>query len=537
LKTKIIKMKLKRISYIGLTVVLLSACTKLDQKLQDSFTTSPGSGNSPDIAVLLNGCYNAFGGLMNGQDQIFSLQENTADECLVPTRGGDWDDNGVWRVLHAHTWTTIHGQFKSVFTGLGQAESNAITTLAFHPSQEQAAQALFLRSLAQFYFLDLFGQVPYREIEDYNSIDPAPVMQPAEAIETLINTLTDIIPQLSEDNAPHRASPDAARFLLMKVYLNKGAWLNKQAPTFDNGDMNKVISLGKEIMDSKRYSLATNFFDNFGPKNANLGTEAIFSWPNTGSSSSNGINSIGINARWMMTLHYNSWDKNNTYGGAGWNGFSTVADFYNTFEAADQRVGNKPYPDVTNQSGLKPGLLVGQQYNEDGEPEVDRHGNPLAFRPEVHLVETDANTLEVAGIRVIKYPPDYNAYTGGNQTNQLQIFRYADVYLMVAEAMLRTSDNTNALNLVNELRQVRGASKLGSITLVNPANVYDPNTLLAERGRELYWESWRRQDLIRFGVYLQPWALKDVDDPKNLLFPLPQDELLANPNLQQNPGY
>jgi hypothetical protein len=277
LKTKIIKMKLKKISYIGLTAVLLSSCTKLDQKLQDSFTTAPGSNNNPDIAVLLNGCYNAFGGLVNNQDQLFSLEENTADECLVPTRGGDWDDNGVWRVLHAHTWTTIHGQFKSVFTGLGQAESNAITTLAFNPSQEQAAEALFLRSLAQFYYLDLFGQVPYRDVADYNSIDPAPVMQPAEAIDNLITTLTQIIPQLSAANSPHRASPDAARFLLMKVYLNKGAWLNKAAPTFDNGDMAKVIELGQEIMNSKNYSLTPEYFDNFGPQNASLGKEAILS--------------------------------------------------------------------------------------------------------------------------------------------------------------------------------------------------------------------------------------------------------------------
>jgi hypothetical protein len=80
---------------------------------------------------------------------------------------------------------------------------------------------------------------------------------------------------------------------------------------------------------------------------------------------------------------------------------------------------------------------------------------------------------------------------------------------------------------------------MASITLVNPANVYDPNTLLAERGREMYWESWRRNDLIRFGVFLKAWDLKDADtDPqRNLLFPIAPEELLANPNLQQNPGY
>ncbi|HUP10985.1 MAG TPA: RagB/SusD family nutrient uptake outer membrane protein, partial [Niastella sp.] len=128
-----------------------------------------------------------------------------------------------------------------------------------------------------------------------------------------------------------------------------------------------------------------------------------------------------------------------------------------------------------------------------------------------------------------------------NQRNQLQIFRYADVLLMVAEAKLRltTPDVAGALLLVNQLRAARGTTPLAAITLVNPANVYDPGTLLAERAREMYWESWRRQDLIRFGVFTKPWTLKEADtDPlRNLLFPIAPDELLANPNLKQNPGY
>jgi len=254
----------------------------------------------------------------------------------------------------------------------------------------------------------------------------------------------------------------------------------------------------------------------------------------------------------MMTLHYNSWDKNNTYGGAGWNGFSTVADFYNTFEGhgdgtpntvidttKDQRLGGRFYPGVTNESGLRPGLLAGLQKNEAGVGEVDRHGNALTFTPQVSLVETDKNTLEITGIRIVKYPPDYSAYSGGNQKNQLQIFRFADVLLMIAEAKLRqgTPDAAGALTLVNQVRTTRGATAWGSVTLVNAGNVSDPNTLLAERGRELYWESWRRQDLIRFGVFLKPWALKPSDDPKYLLFAIPSDQLVANPNLKQNAGY
>ena len=544
-------MKSIKVLITGCLVFGLSACTKLDQKLQSSYPFVPSSGAA---ASLLNGTYSDLVGLLHGQDQIFSLQENTGDMCLVPTRGGDWDDNGVWRVLHAHTWPRTHSQFISVFNGLGKLESDAIATLASSPTAAQADEALFLKSVAQFYYVDLFGQVPYRLVSEYNSIKPAPVLQPAAAVDTLVAALNGIISRnaLPASNVPYRASVDAAKFLLMNVLLNKGAYIIRAAATFADADMQQVITLGNQLITSGKYSLTPNYFDNFGPNNATTGKEAIWSWPNNGSASNNGVSSGGINARWMMTLHYNSWDKNNVYGSAGWNGFSTVADFYNTFEGhgdatantvidttKDKRIGGKFYPGVTDQSGLRPGLLAGLQKNENGVGEVDRKGNPLTFTPTVNLVETNANTLEIAGIRIVKYPPDYTAYNGGNQRNQLQIFRYADVILMVAQAYLRADapNTVAALALVNQIRTARRASVWSSVPLVNASNVADPNTLLAERGRELYWESWRRQDLIRFGVYLKPWALKTADDPKNLLFPIPSDQLIANPNLKQNPGY
>ncbi len=92
-------MKLKYICTAGL--VLSLGCTKLDQKLNDSFTT-PG-GSSSDINALLTGTYNSMNALMHSQERLFSLQETTTDEALIPVRGGDWDDNGTWRVMHTHT--------------------------------------------------------------------------------------------------------------------------------------------------------------------------------------------------------------------------------------------------------------------------------------------------------------------------------------------------------------------------------------------------------------------------------------------------
>ena len=94
---------------------------------------------------------------------------------------------------------------------------------------------------------------------------------------------------------------------------------------------------------------------------------------------------------------------------------------------------------------------------------------------------------------------------------------------------MRKGDNAGALAIVNELRTVRGATALASI---------DETSLLAERGRELYVEGWRRNDLVRFGKFLEPWSEKPTtDDPKYLLFPFPSAQIVANPSLKQNPGY
>jgi hypothetical protein len=113
---------------------------------------------------------------------------------------------------------------------------------------------------------------------------------------------------------------------------------------------------------------------------------------------------------------------------------------------------------------------------------------------------------------------------------------------MVAEAETRASSASNsavltgpALALVNQVRAARKAVPLNAnTTLVDPANVYTTNTLLAERGRELYWENQRRTDLIRFGVWTIAWRLKPADNGNYYIFPIDPQDLSANPNLFPN---
>lgn len=545
---------LKIVGCVALSLAVFS-CTKLNEGLRSNLTnqqTAEALGPA-GTDLLLQAAYTDIGSAFNAQDLVFSLEENSTDESLVPTRGGDWDDNGVWRVIHAHTWNADHAQILNVFNSLNKLNFDATNVLAFSPTASQAAQAKFLRAISLYYLLDLYGQYPIRNPGD-NLLNAPEVKTGADAIQFIIDDLNAALPDLPDGGNANMyvANADACKAMLMKCYLNRGAFINRSAPTFDDADMQQVITLGNQIIGSGHYSYMPEYFDNFSVGN-DKSTEILYSYKNiTGESAGNS----GINGRWFMTLHYNQYTPSNP--NAGWNGFSTVADFYNSFGVngtslnasvhspwsdtlVDKRLGRRYYAGVTNKSGQRPGLMIGQQYNENGVALQDRKGNPLAFDPNIasDMIETGSN-LEVTGIRVEKYPPDLsndNSSYNGPSGNDLVMIRYADVVLMVAEAKMRSGDNAGGLTMVNSLRSARGAAPLNSITLVNENNINDPNTLLAERSRELYWESVRRTDLIRFGVFLKPWAYKTTDDPKNLLFPVPNQALAANPNLVQNPGY
>jgi hypothetical protein len=112
--------------------------------------------------------------------------------------------------------------------------------------------------------------------------------------------------------------------------------------------------------------------------------------------------------------------------------------------------------------------------------------------------------------------------------NDFPFLRYADILLTKAEALMRKGDDGPALTIVNELRSVRGASELSGITL---------DELLAERARELYYEGWRRTDLIRFGKFLEAWSEKEASNQRYLLYPFPSGQIVANPDLKQNFDY
>ncbi len=540
--------KILKISTSLILLILGTACTKLDQQLNSSITSAEAA-NTFNAQLFLQSAYNDVGLPFSDPGNIFALQEVTADMCVVPTRAGDWDDNGKWRSLKKHTFGAEGIDIiENQFTALNRLNFDATNVLNFKPTKQQTAEAKVLRALSLYTLFDLFGQFPVRSPGE-NLLNAPNVYSGEEGYQFIVSEITEVIGDLPVSSSMDKVNQDVANMLLMKLYLNHGAFVNRAAPAFADEDMQKVMTLGTAIMNSGKYAYSTNYFDNFNSTNSNS-KEGIFASPNTPGVA---INNNRIDNRWWCSLHYNSYSKFKPQ--AGWNGFSTVSDFYNSFSvngvttqtladsSLDKRIGERYYPGVTDKSGIRPGLLIGQQYDETGAALTDRAGNPLKFDPVIaeDLKELGPD-LEVKGIRVVKYVPDFSN-NGANYTstagNWLIIFRYPDVVLMVAEAKMRAAatDNAGALALVNDLRSVRGAVPLTTMPLANPDNVADPKTLLAERGRELYWEVVRRTDLIRFGMFQKPWYLKPASDATHLLFPLPPTAVAANPNLKQNPGY
>lgn len=497
-------MKNLKLLMLLILTVFTFACTKLEQNQRGALNIESSSVNP---AGLLQSAYESMYTPFMDQSRFWAASEHTTDEAVGPTRGPDWDDNGVWRVLHAHTWNADHGFLRDTYRELLQTQFAASSVLEKSPSAQQAAEARFVRAFSMFAVLDGWDQIPYRsDLKDLKKLPET--LKGSAAADFIISELEAIINDLPTGSII-KANKNAARALLMKLYLNRGVYANRAAPTFAAADMNKVIALADQITG---YSLTPNFYDNFSPDNSTKSTEIIWALENT-----NGVRGGNNQFHWYCTLHYNQKPS-------GWNGFTTLSDFYDKFEATDKRRGDS-YTGVTNVTGLRVGLLVGQQFDQNGNALKDRSGAPLAFTREVKLKETGSN-LEVTGIRVVKYPPDLAKEFPAE--NEFVIFRYADVLLMKAEALLRTGAAATALPIVNSIRTARGATALGSLTADN---------LLDERGRELYWEGWRRNDLIRFGKFLGAWQEKAASGSERLLFAIPNEQLAVNPNLTQNPGY
>lgn len=524
-------LNLFKLSHLGLIVglLLVSSCTDLDVEKEDSILQADFAGVDPTSS--LEGLYNNLKGYIGSQSNLFALSEVSTDSQLIPTRGGDWGDNGLWRQIHQHSWAPDHQFFTDTWNQWNSLQLGASQVLSplSGASANDSGQASFLRALGMYIILDNFGQVPFRDLEADGNTDPE-VLTGATAVDFIISDLNDAIANLNDiapGNGTRRPGKAAARYLLAKVLLNRHVFTGSGSA--NAADMTQVVQLVDQIK-AGGFDLDSNgYFDIFKEDDDN---ETIW------------FIEAGVGERIWNGLHYNQGAPGNE--GGGWNGFSTLAEYYDLFEGdpnsnyvGDGQEERRGWvPDASNvspaNSAIGFGFLINLQYDDDGTPLTDRTGAPLIFKRDFtdgtgspNLSEND----ETTGIRVIKYHP-----ANGSFTEHQSFFRYADAHLMKAEAILRGgSSSETALGLVNELRAARNAN--GNTA---PMASLTEQDLLDERGRELYIEFWRRNDLIRFGQYNRDWTFKDpaaINNTNRNLFPIPDSQVNLNPNLIQNPGY
>jgi hypothetical protein len=501
-----------------------TGCTDLESESFSQLTEQNAYSNEETLLNGLSGVYSTLGFLT---DAMFKVVETTTDEAIVPTRGADWNSKDL-RNLHTHEWVADNGEINNLY---GQISSSISKCNAFLEAVENSgfssqavdeikAEARFIRAYYYYLICDNFGKAPIIT----SILKELPVQASREEIYNFIldelDAIEEIIP-LANDYG--RINRNAVWFLKAKTYINAEVFVG-------TADWSDALTYCDKIIDQGLYHL-------YNENNADPGKEFldIFAYDNdVVAKRVETIFALSFNAAtddWgkaffgqQFTLHYNLQNK---YGlpESPWNGYATLPE---TVELYDVTLGeNGIY--TSNDQRLK-GILTGQQYEKNGVVIYERDGStPLNFTLDFRSLE---NATESNGARVLKWVPG-GELVGHFMNNDFAIFRYADVLLMKAEILARQNGGTvngDALGLINAIRTRSNASVLQSATL---------DDILAERGRELLWELWRRNDQIRFGTFTaDSWTLKTkTGESFRNLFPIPTQQRNSNPNLGQNPGY
>ncbi len=512
------KKMLKKSLYLGLglSVAMFTAqsCTDLEPQFTDSVPVESSSGEFTGVANVqsaLDGLYNGIEGL-NNQTDSYSMMEVTAENVAVLTRGADWGDNGVWRLMHNHGWNASHLHVLNAWNNRNQQVFNATQLLdpASSASADVTAQAQVLRAMNMFIVLNFYGVVPFREVNEGPDVDPR-VLTAQEAYDFILADLDAAIGsgQLRNDGPggdTFEVGQAAALFARAKVKLNAERILGA-APSnaYQDviADVTAIENLGYDLDDSS------------GP----FGYHSI--WDRADNVEVIMHMDAGTGNRVFNMIHPNQ---------TGWNGFVTLTETFRLHGTDDESIDARLGAPGDEVMGLAVGYLRGQQLTGDGTPLTDRPGDPLVYE-DAEITSLEINN-ERNGIRIVKYPQrnDAGFPNDGALPNDFVFMRFAEALLMRAEAAFRSGGDGTAD--VNAVRLRAGATLgLGSATI---QDVYD------EYRREMNAESniaGHRAVQIRFGTFADQWEVKTAQDDFRNLFPIPQNALGSNPNLVQNPGY
>ena len=546
----------KLLNYIVFPAMLLftlGSCHKLDVPITTQLTPEVFPQDSAQFVSASGPVYVALRG--NYATEYFFQQCYSTEEGIMPARGGNWFDGGQNVEMHYHSWTQNNGYVNGNWSWLSTVIGVANQTLSILSTTEpegpakntNLAEIKMVRAIAYFMFMDNYGNVPLDTA--YGDFSPHANVPRAEVFNYIVNDIKTCLPYLSTTKGVStygRPTLYTADALLAKLYLN--------AEYYTGAAMyNECVAACDDVISSGKFNLASmaDYLQMFYPANGPTapGSKDEFIFAITFDAASTGFTGRSANYKARYDVP-RSMGKVAT--GAGYNYFnipytpggpaSTLPEFYANF--------NDPN-DIRNKQ-----WLTGLQYRPDGVTPItitttkagyDAVANPgdntpytyqLDLTPNVVLRQSvplfDCGNDEVAwnmGYRNIKFYPDATS-TSRNQNNDIPVFRYADIILMKAEAILRGGTPTlghTALSLVNMLKAARSTSApLSNVTLED---------IFAERSREFAWEGWHRNDVIRFGKYENSWGFKTNNETYRRIFPIPTSALSLNPALVQNPGY
>jgi hypothetical protein len=465
--------------------VLFSCDSFLEEKPYDFLGTNFYQ-NEKDATIGLNGVFAIMQSQNYYQRTVWLVSELQGDYLQTALA------NAPRQELEGFTFTGSNSEITNWWVNAYKLISRAndllekVPAIAMDDAKKNniLGNARFLRGLAYFDLVRSFGEVP---------LVLTTIKSPSDEMKPARTPLADVYNQIIEDlnfaeaNCPMeksipaaekgRVSTGAAASLLAKVYLTRASSTAAQA-----GDNQAALDACTRVITSNQYKLIDTYADIFSPDPAKEnGPEHIFSVqfdlpPNIGN--------ITIQMQYPI--------ESALIGGAGAGSFKVNPAFATSYDAADQRKDN-----VSNMAGAK--TLPNYFFYKYKDP--NRKGN-----------DSRINWI---------------------------ILRYADVLLMKSEAL----NNLNPADLTkfDGLNEVRARAGLGALDISTVVTSDDfVNALLQERAWEFCLEGHRKYDLIRMGklkeVQLAVYG-RTIDD-KYLLFPIPQSEILLNPNLKpDNPGY
>lgn len=531
------------LSVLALSLSLTSCLdeTPKDQIPETEIYDSANSLYVNAVASLYNyiGAHEEGEGLQGTCRGIYDYNTLTTDEAIIPIRGGNWYDGGLWENMYDHTWTATDTDLYNVWKYLYKVivlSTKSLETIEKHKALlteqqrvDYAAEVRAVRAMYYYYAMDMFGRIPILQSSTQKTADIRQSNR-SDVFWYVVKELQDVAPLLANEhsnlqgNYYGRVTRPVAWFLLAKLSLNAEVytdddWTDSSRPDgktimFDI-DGNKKNAWQTcvhycDLITAAGYTLEADYTKNFAVHNEGS-SENIFTIP------------LDKNL-YLNEFHYLFRSRHYAHGGA-YSGASENGTCATLHTMAVNGFGTET-PDARLDMNFYTGKV-----EVDGKYVTLDDGTPLEYKPlAVEKNLTASPYLETAGARMKKYEVDRTAYSDGRlPDNDIVLYRYADVLLMKSEAKVRNGESGD--EEMNAVRSRVGMPSL-SATLDN---------ILNERLLELVWEGWRRQDMIRFGTYGKQY---DIHTPSEAdkkgyttVFPIPEKAHELNPNLKQNPGY